>query len=342
MDARFESLYRRESLSSADTEALFSDVFAGRMEPAALASLLTALKIKGETPEEIRGAAAAMLSAARPFPRIEGEIGEIVGTGGDGCRSINVSTTAALAAAACGLRIAKHGNRGVSSPSGASDVLAALGVDIAPSPEDAAKLLKETGFAFCFAQAYHPAMRFAGPVRKALGTRTIFNILGPLTNPAHPDYALIGAYDPALLKPMAETLRLLGMKRAMVVYGSGTDEAAVHGKTQFVRFDEGGRLESGEFRPADFGVERMVTLSELRGGTPEDNARIAEAVFSGGGTYAQHMVVRANLALLLLLGRKAEALPDALQAAEKALNSGAGLKVLEAHRSFARSRAAEA
>ncbi|MFU0842570.1 MAG: Anthranilate phosphoribosyltransferase [Burkholderia sp.] len=342
MDARFETLYRRESLSSADTEALFNEVFAGRMEPAALASLLTALKIKGETPEEIRGAATAMLTAARPFPRIEGEIGEIVGTGGDGSSTINVSTTAALTAAACGLNIAKHGNRGVSSPSGASDVLAALGVDITVSPEDAGKLLKETGFAFCYAPTYHPAMRFAAPVRKALGTRTIFNILGPLTNPAHPDYALIGVYDPSLLQPVAETLRLLGMKRGMVVYGSGTDEAAIHGKTQFVRFDESGKFENGEFHPADFGVDRMVTLSELKGGNPQDNARIAEAVLSGAGTYAQHMVVRANLALLLMLGKKADTLPEALQIAEKALNSGAGLKVLEAHRAFARSRAAEA
>ena len=338
MDVRLETLYRRQALTAADAESLFTDVFSGRMEPAMLASLLTALKMKGETPDEIRGAACAMLGAARPFPKIAGEVGEVVGTGGDGCGSINVSTMTALAAAGCGLKIAKHGNRGVSSPSGASDVLAALGVDISPSPEESALLLERTGFAFCFAQAYHPAMRFAGPVRKALGTRTIFNLLGPLTNPAHPDYALIGVYDPALLETMADTLKGLGVRRAMVIHGSGIDEAAIHGPTLYVRYDETGVRESGTFLPADFGVTRPVSLEELKGGTPEDNARTAEAVLSGHGTEAQQAVVRANLALLLLLGRKAAALPEALAQAHEALQTGVGMRVLEAHRAFARSR----
>ena len=342
MDVRLETLYHRQSLTAAETQSLFDDVFAGRMEPAMLASLLTALKIKGETPEEIRGAATAMLGAARPFPKIATEVGEVVGTGGDGCGSINVSTMTALAAAGCGLRIAKHGNRGVSSPSGASDVLTALGVDISPTPEESAELLERTGFAFCFAQAYHPAMRFAGPVRKALGTRTIFNILGPLTNPAHPDYALIGVYDPSLLQTMADTLKGLGVKRAMVLHGLGIDEAAVHGPTVYVRYDETGVTEAGTFTPANFGVTETVRLEDLKGGTPEDNARIAEAVLSGHGTYAQQAVVKANLALLLMLGRKAATLPEALAAAHQSLQTGVGMRVLEAHRAFARSHKTEA
>lgn len=186
MDARLETLYRMQPLSAAKTDALFTEVFAGSMSEPELASLLTALKMKGETPDEIRGAAAAMLRAARPFPKSAFEVGEIVGTGGDGAGTINVSTMTALAAAGAGLRIAKHGNRGVSSPSGASDLLAALGVDIAAAPENGFRMLERTGFAFCFAQSYHPAMRFAAPVRKALGTRTIFNVLAPSRTPPIP------------------------------------------------------------------------------------------------------------------------------------------------------------
>ncbi len=335
MDARLETLYRMQPLSAAEADALFTDVFAGRMSEPTLASLLTALKMKGETPDEIRGAAAAMLRAAKPFPKHDYEVGEIVGTGGDGAGTINISTTAALAAAGAGLRIAKHGNRGVSSPSGASDLLTALGIDITVSPEEAAQRLEATGFAFCFAQSYHPAMRFAAPVRKALGTRTIFNLLGPLTTPAHPDYALIGVYDPALLMTMAKTLKELGVKRAMVVHGSGLDEAAVHGPTDFVAYDEASEPKAGRFTPKDFGLSEPFPLAAVKGGSPEENARITEAILSGGGTPAQKAVVTANLALLLMLGRKASTLPEALALARATLASGAGMKVLEAQRSFA-------
>lgn len=340
MDARLETLYRMQPLSAAETDALFTEVFAGSMSEPELASLLTALKMKGETPDEIRGAAAAMLRAARPFPKSAFEVGEIVGTGGDGAGTINVSTMTALAAAGAGLRIAKHGNRGVSSPSGASDLLAALGVDIAAAPEDGFRMLERTGFAFCFAQSYHPAMRFAAPVRKALGTRTIFNVLAPLTNPAHPDYALIGVYDPSLLMTMAKTLRELGVKRAMVVHGSGLDEAAIHGPTDYVAYDETSEPRTGRFTPEDFGLSEPFPLEAVRGGSPEENARIAEAVLSGCGTPAQKAVVTANLALLLMLGRRAGTLPEALELARETLASGAGMKVLEALRTFDRNREA--
>lgn len=182
----FNTLCAGRSLTTEESQALFTQVFEGKIDPALLAGILTALKIKGETPEEIEGAARAMVAAAAHFPRPRGvEVGEIVGTGGDGMKTINVSTTTALLAAAAGLKIAKHGNRGVSSPTGASDLLTALGVDIRLTPDESAQLLDTTGFCFCFAQLYHPAMRFAGPVRAALKTRTIFNILGrspiPLT-----------------------------------------------------------------------------------------------------------------------------------------------------------------
>lgn len=193
-----ENLYRGQSLSRAEAKSLFDDLFDGKLTEAQIASLVTALKMKGETAAEIGGAALAMSAAAEAFPaenRRHYEIGEIVGTGGDGAATINVSTMSAIAAAGMGLHIAKHGNRAVSSKSGASDVLEALGVDIEANPSESARLLEETGFAFCFAPLYHRAMRYAAPVRKSLATRTIFNLLGPLTNPAKPDYAVIGVYD---------------------------------------------------------------------------------------------------------------------------------------------------
>lgn len=324
-----ETLCRGEHLTESAVEALFHAVFAGDIDAVRLGAVLAALKAKGETPAEIRGAARAMLSAAAPFPRPAGiEIGEIVGTGGDGAQTINVSTTAAIAAAGAGLFIAKHGNRAVSSLSGASDVLTALGAEVAVTPQEAARTLAETGFTFCFAPVYHPAMKFAAPVRNAMGVRTIFNCLGPLTNPAHPDYALIGVYDPSLLKPMAETLKGLGVKRAFVVHGAGTDEVAVHGTTFAVELTEDGALYERTFTPGDFGVTTVYTAADLKGGSPEVNARIAEAVLSGGGTGAQQDVVAANLALLLLLGKKAATLPEAVELARLTLAAGKGAGVL--------------
>ncbi len=344
MQALFEKLYKAQNLTAQETETLFDAVFEGRLEPVQLASLLTAFKMKGETPVEIGGAARAMVKAAAHFPRPAGiEVGEIVGTGGDGLQTINVSTTAAIAAAGAGLFIAKHGNRGVSSKSGASDLLTALGLEIRPTPEESAELLARTGFCFCFAQLYHPAMRFAGPVRAQMKTRTLFNILGPLTNPAHPDYALIGVYDPALLETVAETLKELGVKRAFVVHGCGLDEAAVHGFTTAVELTAAGELVGRTFTPANFGVAARYTIEDVQGGDPQDNAEITRAILAGRGTAAQRDFVAANLALLLLAGGRAATLPDAVAAARAALASGAGLKVLEAHRAFAESRhAAEA
>ncbi|MDO5531328.1 anthranilate phosphoribosyltransferase [Sutterella sp.] len=341
MQSLFESLYQGKNLSAAESERIFTAVFEGSLDPVQLSALLTALKIKGETPEEIEGAARAMVKAATPFPRPAGfEIGEIVGTGGDGLQTINVSTTTSMIAAAGGLHIAKHGNRGVSSKSGASDVLTALGVNIRPTPEQSAKLLADTGFCFCFAQLYHPAMRFAGPVRASLKTRTIFNILGPLTNPAHPDFALIGVYDPALLTTVAKTLKELGVKRGFVVHGAGMDEVAVHGDTAAVELAADGSIRPLTFTPADFGVTELRAIEDLQGGDPEDNAEITLALLSGKGTPAQQDFIRANLAVLLLAGGKAATLPDAVALARELMQSGAGLKTLEAHRAFARAQEA--
>lgn len=329
MQSYFETLAARHNLSRDDARRLFAQIFEGKLDAAQLAACLTALKMKGETPEEIEGAANAMVNAATRFPRPRGfEIGEIVGTGGDGAQTINVSTTTALIAAGMGLHIAKHGNRGVSSKSGASDLLNALGVDIRPTPEESSELLTRTGFCFCFAQLYHPAMRFAGPVRASLRTRTIFNILGPLTNPARPDYALIGVYDPA-------PLRELGMKRAFVVHGGGLDEVAVHADTDAVELTESGELIRRRFTPQDFGIVEPHALEDLQGGDPADNAEITLALLSGRGTRAQKDFIAANLSLLLLLGHRAKTLPEALAMARHGIALGCGLKTLEAHQAFA-------
>ena len=324
MDSIIKSIYEGKTLTEGEGRTLFEAIFEGKVAPVALAGILTALKMRGEKPEEIAGAAAAMRGAALPVPRPEGlTIGEIVGTGGDGTQSINISTTAAIAAAAAGLFIAKHGNSGVSSRSGASDVLTSLGFDIKATPEESAKLLKDTGFAFCYAKLYHPAMRFAGPVRAELKTRTIFNILGPLTNPAHPDYAVIGVYSPALLETVANVLKLQGMRRAFVVHGAGADEAAVHGETEYAELCADG-------------------TDDIKGGSPEENAQSVLDILGGKGKPAHRAVVAANLALLLIAGGKAETLPEAMELAYAVLDSGKGLEVIAEHRAFARYKAAPA
>lgn len=343
MDSIIKSIYEGKTLTEGEGRTLFEAIFEGKVAPVALAGILTALKMRGEKPEEIAGAAAAMRGAALPVPRPEGlTIGEIVGTGGDGTQSINISTTAAIAAAATGLFIAKHGNSGVSSRSGASDVLTSLGFDIKATPEESAKLLKDTGFAFCYAKLYHPAMRFAGPVRAELKTRTIFNILGPLTNPAHPDYAVIGVYSPALLETVANVLKLQGMRRAFVVHGAGADEAAVHGETEYAELCADGTIRRGTFTPADFGVETPYSLDDIKGGSPEENAQSVLDILGGKGKPAHRAVVAANLALLLIAGGKAETLPEAMELAYAVLDSGKGLEVIAEHRAFARHKAAPA
>ena len=212
MHQHLNTLYQGQSLSRESTRDAFGQVVRGEVDPIVLASLLTALKIKGETPEEIAGAAEALLAEARDFPRPDYEFCDIVGTGGDGLNTINVSTTSALVAAACGLKVAKHGNRSVSSKSGSSDLLDKMGIKLDMSPAQARRCLDELGICFLFAPQYHAGVRHAMPVRQALKTRTLFNVLGPLINPARPTYQLMGVYAPELVRPIAETLLALGLK----------------------------------------------------------------------------------------------------------------------------------
>jgi len=320
-------LVEGQDLSQPATETFFKQVLNGEIEPALLASVLTALKIKGETPEEIAGAAIAIRSAATVFPEKSYNVADCVGTGGDGANTINISTTAAILGAACGLKMAKHGNRSVSSMSGSADLLEAFGVNLNMSPNTASNCLDKANLCFLYAPAYHSGFKHAGPVRKAMGIRTIFNILGPLVNPAAPNIMLLGVYIPELLKPIAQALQLTGVKRAFVVHGSGLDEIALHGDTQVIEIKDKQLIER-TISPQDFGLKNY-TLDTIKGGTPQENADIIKAILSGKGQEAHNAAVIINCAALLYLHDKADNLPAAAQIASDVLKSGKALQTLE-------------
>ncbi|MPW36653.1 anthranilate phosphoribosyltransferase [Vibrio sp. B1Z05] len=326
MHTILEQLYRQESLSEAQSQTLFDQIIKGEVEPIVLSSALTALKIKGETPEEIAGAAKALLANAQPFPRPDYDFADIVGTGGDGSNTFNISTTAAFVAAAVGLKVAKHGNRGVSSKSGSSDLLDSFGINLAMSAQDTAKAVDEIGVAFLFAPQYHQGVRHAMPVRQALKTRTIFNILGPLINPARPNIELMGVYDESLVAPIAQTMQKMNMKRAAVVHGSGLDEVAIHGKTVVAEIKDG-KIEHYTLTAEDFGLNSHP-LEALKGGTPEENRTIVTNLLSGKGTEAQESAVAANVALLMKLFGHEDLKPNAQQAIA-AMRSGKAYQLVE-------------
>ena len=321
------TLVEGNSLSQQQTADFFSQVIQGNIAPALLASVLTALKIKGETPAEIAGAAVAIRNNATDFPVLDFSVADCVGTGGDGANTINISTTAAILAAACGLKMAKHGNRSVSSMSGSADLLEAFGVNLSMSPQTAKQCLEQANLCFLFAPAYHAGFKHAAPVRKAMGIRTLFNILGPLVNPAQPSTMLLGVYTPELMQPLAQALQLTGVKRAWVVHGSGLDEIALHGTTQVVEINAG-QLSEKTISPQDFGLKNY-TLDDIKGGTPEQNAAFIKAILSGNGQAAHNAAVIINCAALLYLHDKAKTLTEAASIANEVLMSGKGLTTLE-------------
>lgn len=314
-------LYTGKNLTTGEMRELFSEIIRGNVEPATLAAILTSLKLKGETPEEICGAAEALSRSAKPFPRPDYEFGDVVGTGGDSVGTINISTTSAIVASALGVKIAKHGNRSVSSKSGASDLLSAFGVKIDTAPETSRECLDRFGFCFLFAALYHSGMRYAAPVRQAMKTRTIFNILGPLINPAKPSFILLGVFSPALVRPIAEALKRLGYRRAMVIHGNGLDEISVCGKTNVAELFPDGAIRESELSPEDFGLPTFPQESIL-GGNPEQNREIAEKILRGNGAPAHNAVIAANVAPLLLMSGKASSLKEGAKLAVEMLASG--------------------
>ncbi|MFC3914532.1 anthranilate phosphoribosyltransferase [Pseudaeromonas sharmana] len=324
MHEALEQLYRGQSLSRETLQQLFDVLLRGEMDPIILSSLLTALKIKGESPAEIAGAASALLAAAKPFPRPDYAFCDIVGTGGDGLHTINVSTLSALVGAECGIKVAKHGNRSVSSKTGSSDLLDKLGVRLDMSPAIARRCLDEENVCFLFAPQYHSGIRHAMPVRNALKTRTLFNVLGPLINPARPSYQLMGVYSAELVRPIAETLQQLGLPRGMVVHGAGLDEIAVHGSTLVAEIKDG-QIREYTLSPEDFGLHRYP-LDAIRGGEPDENRRISENILLGQGSDAQNAAIALNLAPLLLMANRVGSLAEGAEQVLATLQSG---KVLE-------------
>ncbi|ELR67456.1 Anthranilate phosphoribosyltransferase [Photobacterium marinum] len=319
-------LYDQQSLTREESQILFDAIIKGEVDPILLSAVLTALKIKGETPDEIAGAASALLANAKPFPSPNYDFADIVGTGGDGANTINISTTAAFVAAACGVKVAKHGNRGVSSKSGSSDLLDKFGINLAMTPDNARGALDELGVCFLFAPEYHGGVRHAMPVRQTLKTRTIFNVLGPLINPARPNIELMGVYDKALVRPIAETMAAMGMKRAAVVHGSGLDEVAIHGETTVAEIIDG-EIKEYTLTPTDFGLD-TYPLETIKGGEPEENRRIITNILIGRGTDAQQAAVAVNVALLLRLFGQ-EDLKTNTQKAIDVMQSGKAFELVE-------------
>lgn len=319
-------LYEQQSLTQSESQELFGQIIRGEMDPILMSSVLTALKIKGETPDEIAGAAKALLANANPFPRPDYDFADIVGTGGDGSNTINISTTAAFVAAACGVKVAKHGNRGVSSKSGSSDLLDSFGINLAMSADNTRQALDDLGVAFLFAPQYHGGVRHAMPVRQTLKTRTIFNILGPLINPARPNIELMGVYSLDLVRPIAETMLQMGLKRAAVVHGSGLDEVAVHGQTHVAEIKDG-KIVEYTLTPQDFGLD-TYPLEAIKGGEPEENRAIITDILTGKGTPAQLAAVAVNVGLLLRLFGNEDLKENAARAIE-VMNSGKAFELVQ-------------
>lgn len=322
----------KQDLTFDEAYATMNEIMSGETTPTQNAAFLAALSTKStkaETIDEIAGCAAAMREHALVVDAGDMDTFEIVGTGGDNAQSFNISTTAAFVAAAGGMKVSKHGNRAASSKSGTADCLEALGVNIDQAPEKCVELLKEVGLCFFFAQKYHTSMKYVGGIRKELGIRTVFNILGPLTNPIHPKRQLLGVYDESLVEPLARVLYSLGVKNGMVVFGrEKLDEISAVGKTLICEFGNGD-YKTYEITPEDFGLE-SCKKEELVGGTPEENAAITRAILSGEERGAKRTTVLLNAGAALYIGGKADSLAAGIGLAAELIDSGKALKKLEA------------
>ncbi|MBQ9205262.1 MAG: bifunctional anthranilate synthase component II/anthranilate phosphoribosyltransferase [Treponema sp.] len=313
----------KKPLSFEQTENFIGELAEGSLDEKIAAAVLTAMASCGlPTADEMAGAASAMLKKKTPFPLENAGVAEIVGTGGDGKGSFNISSLSALVVSSCGQPIAKHGNRAVSSKSGAADFFENLGINIMASPDKTAELVKKTGFGFLMAPVYHSAMRFAAPIRKALGIKTIFNVLGPLLNPANAEYEVLGVYSKALLKDYAHAAKSLGAKRVMVVNSEdGYDEISPCAITHVYQIDEKGRENQYVINPADFGISD-ADESELFGGNGADNAKLALEVLASSGRKTIRYAVGLNAAAVLYLCGKARTLKDGYAMALDAIDSG--------------------
>lgn len=318
----------KEDLSYSEAKTAVEEIMSGECTPEMVSAFLTALAMKGETDEEIAGCADGMRSRALKMDT-DCDTLDIVGTGGDKSQSFNISTTAAFVLAGSGVKIAKHGNRAASSSSGAADCLEALGVNITAQPEVMEKALEKDNISFLFAQKYHSAMKYVGPVRKEIGIRTVFNILGPLTNPAGAKMMVLGVFSNDFVSKVANALVKLGVTDALVVYGNDClDEVSACGETSVAQV-RNGEINYYTITPEQFGYKRCAKY-ELKGGSPEDNAKITREVLSGGGTYAQRLAVVMNAGAGIYVAQKESiTLGDAMKKAEETIDSGKALKALD-------------
>jgi anthranilate phosphoribosyltransferase len=320
-------LLDRQNLDRLSARQLFGRIVEGSLSEPLMAAAFVALRVKGETADELIGAAQALRIAARPFPSPAYLFADSCGTGGDFSGSINVSTAAGIVAAACGLPVVKHGNRSFTSKCGSADVLAALGARLDLGALESREILDQTDFCFLLAPQYHPGIAHAGPVRRALKVRTIMNLLGPCLNPARPKVQLLGVADPKLLRPIAETLQALGVERALVVHGSGLDEIALHGFTRAILL-AAGRLEEIEITPEQAGLERMP-VQAIAGGTPVENAKRLQNIVAGIGRPAEIAIVALNAGALLMTAGKVADLKEGVGFAMDAMRSRRARQVLD-------------
>ncbi len=325
-----EAIYKvvnNENLTAAEAEAVMEEIMSGNASQAQMSAFLTGLRMKGETIEEITALAKGMRAKGMKV-NTDGDVFEIVGTGGDEVGTFNISTTSAFVIASAGVPVAKHGNRSVSSKSGAADVLEHLGVNLNLDAAQNEEVLKKVGICFLFAQVYHSSMKYVGPVRKEIGIRTVFNILGPLTNPAAANLQLLGVYDEKLAKPLAQVLSNLGVVRGASVYGNGLDEISLAGPSKVYEIDHG-TITDYEISPDQFGF-KTCDLKDLIGGTPEENAQITRDILSGKETGPKRQVVQMNAGMSLYLAGKADSIEAGVKLAGELIDSGKALEKLEA------------
>ncbi len=327
-------IVNKGDLTFKEAETVMTEIMNGQTTPTQNAAFLAALSTKStkaETIDEITGCAVAMRNKAIPVEHDGMEVLEIVGTGGDNARTFNISTTSAMIAAAAGVKVAKHGNRAASSDSGAADCLEALGVNIQQSPEMCRKLLKEVGVCFMFAQKYHTSMKYVGAIRRELGFRTVFNILGPLTNPAKPEFFMLGVYDEYLCEPVAKVLSSMGVRHALVVYGRDKmDEVSPSCETTVCELRDG-FYRTIVIKPEDFGMVRGEK-DEIVGGTPKENAAVTRGILEGRITGTKRNAVLLNAGCAIYAANKADSISDGIRIAAEMIDSGKALEVLDRQR----------
>lgn len=327
-----EKIVSKKDLSYQEAYDVMNEIMNGKtsqVQNAAYLSALSTKSTKAETIDEISGSAAAMRDHALPVPH-DMDVLDIVGTGGDHAHSINISTTAAMIIAAAGVKVAKHGNRAASSKCGAADCLEALGINLDQPPAKAVRELKEIGLCFMFAQKYHDSMKYVGAIRKELGIRTVFNILGPLTNPAHPSHMILGVYDEYLLEPLAKVMLSLGVKSGMVIYGQDClDEFSLSAPTSVCEFRDGW-FKRYEVSPEEFGFTRCEK-TDIRGGDPAENAQVALDILNGAAGPKTDIVLL-NAGAAIYVGGKADSISSGIDKARELVASGAAMKKLEEFR----------